>query len=66
MPPGIPEAYIPLADAIAAHMLKKRPPVPKLAGQCVKEVQACPSLTVRAVNMLNKEQTKPKSIQGSY
>ncbi|HWS84002.1 MAG TPA: AAA family ATPase [Ktedonobacteraceae bacterium] len=31
MPPGILEAYIPLADAITARVPKKRPPIPKLA-----------------------------------
>lgn len=31
MPPGIPEAYIPLADAITASVPEKRPPTPRLA-----------------------------------
>jgi len=38
MPPGILEAYIPLADAITARVPKKCPPISKLADQRVEEV----------------------------
>jgi hypothetical protein len=38
IPPGILEAYTPLADAIAARVPKKHLPIPKLADQRVEEV----------------------------